>query len=62
MNCLQLSKLLRKPTMVYKKSKSPKVSANTSGPGNVVKHSFTMVTFYHIPADFSIGGDEKCQN
>ena len=45
--------------MVYKKSKSPQVSANTSGPGNVVKHSFTTVTFYHIPVDFSIGDDKN---
>lgn len=45
--------------MAYKKSKSPKVSANTSGPWNVVKHSFTMVTFYHIPIEISIGGDEN---
>ena len=41
--------------MVYKKSKSPKVSANTSGPGNVVNTLYLQVIVYHIPVDFSIG-------
>ena len=45
--------------MVCKKSKSPKVSANTSGLRNVVNTpNFTLIV-YHIPIENSIGGDKN---
>ena len=45
--------------MVYKKSKSPKVSANTSGLRNVVNTpNFTPIV-YHISIENSIGGDKN---
>ena len=45
--------------MVCKKSKSPKVSANTSGLRNVVNTpNFTPIV-YHIPIEISIGGDKN---
>jgi hypothetical protein len=47
--------------MVCKKGKSPKVSANTSGLRNVVNTPNFTHTVYHIPIDFSIGGEENCR-
>ena len=45
--------------MVCKKSKSPKVSANTSGLRNVVNTPLTTFIVYHISIENSIGGDKN---
>ena len=47
--------------MVYKKSKSPKVSANTLGLRNVVNTPNFTHTVYHISIENSIGGEENCR-
>ena len=45
--------------MVCKKSKSPKVSENTSGLRNVVNTPLSTRIVYHISIEISIGGDKN---